>query len=316
MHLIANCFPSPSSLRTTATVEKRDHDLLKERELYDYQRYDCIHQVVTNKDPLPRIERPCFGWIVRAAHAYAAAKIGLLKSGDRLEALKNGVKEPPPRTIRDRMKETSEVVGTVVTATRRVKKGNVDKAASSVGHQIIRAAKHTGSVASEMLSDPVALERIAPGDWSGGVDEKVEQYTTRDYRAYVGLNRLTPQEAAYFEHFDSDHVFARARVAGLNPMTIRRVQTEDMQHQGWKPTDLHLKDADECLQDDTLQQAHQDSRLYMVDFKWLEDAPDAADGSRFVFIPKALFAIRKLFWRMSFPFFGTNNSSFTSILRI
>lgn len=292
MFRISSWLTSPAVLRNADNAEQRDSDIRKERELYDYQRYEHVHQIITNKNPLPVVERPCIGWITRAVYAFATVKIGLLGADERLKALRDGVNEPPPRTVKERIKETSEVVSTMASVTSMINSGQVDEAASAVGNDIIRTTKHTGRKAAELLEDHEERKLIVPTDWNDGLDETVELYATRDYRAYVGLNRMTPLEAAYFEHFDSDQVFSRARVAGLNPMTLRRVHPEDMVGDKWKPTDDHLRNADDALQNDSLQEALGDNRLYMVDYKWLENAPDASDGSRFVFIPKALFVIR------------------------
>jgi hypothetical protein len=125
------------------------------------------------------------------------------------------------------------------------------------------------------------------------VPEDVERELTKAYKAVVNYTKITVREKSYFEHFDEDDVFARARVAGVNPMALRAVKTEDMDGDKWMPTDETLRAASPCFLGDTLMEALAEDRLYIAQYDWLADAPDAADGGRFVHVPKALFAVRK-----------------------
>jgi arachidonate 15-lipoxygenase len=104
---------------------------------------------------------------------------------------------------------------------------------------------------------------------------------------YAALFKAIPLPAAAADYGD-DAVFARLRVAGANPLVIRRLDAPDAR---LPVGDAELKAA--TGDGDSLARAHAEGRLYLADYGALANLPpgDFPDGPKFVSPALALFAV-------------------------
>ncbi|MGK3962097.1 lipoxygenase family protein [Sorangium sp. So ce118] len=89
--------------------------------------------------------------------------------------------------------------------------------------------------------------------------------------------------------FRDDATFSRLRVAGLNPMIIRRVTAPNP---SFPVTDAHLR-AVPGFEGDSLEAARAEGRLYLADYSMVapKNADDWPDPGKFSHAPLALFAV-------------------------
>jgi arachidonate 15-lipoxygenase len=96
--------------------------------------------------------------------------------------------------------------------------------------------------------------------------------------------------------FQSDELFALQRVAGQNPVVLRRIEWNDAIEKRFPVSPAQYKSV--MGADDSLQEAGADGRLYLCDYRdSLEntiagDFPDFC-GQKFLYAPLALFALQK-----------------------
>lgn len=282
-----------SALPKTTVDNRRRSYIVKQQKLYDYVKYTKVRQFIHNKEPLPAAENPSFAWMLKALQAYLRAKSHLVGSRVRLQKMRDSSVQGLAGYILLSVLEISDVLRVMAIAAYYISTFQMDHAATFVGQNVTKSADHAAlSAEKNQMHGKQNATSLAP-NYIDGVDEKDEARATADYREFVGYSSLNEEERAFFDNFDCDQVFAHVRVAGPNPMSIRRVYPSDMSSESWKPTDKHLCDADDCLKNDTLETALSENRLYMLEYDWLKNVPDAEDGSRFIFVPKALFVIRK-----------------------
>lgn len=88
-------------------------------------------------------------------------------------------------------------------------------------------------------------------------------------------------------NYQNDDAFAWMRVAGPNPMVIRRLESA-LDH--FRVTDEHLQAAIPC---DTLGAAFAEGRVYLCDYKLLDNAEpnDFPHGQKYLYAPLALFVL-------------------------
>ena len=105
---------------------------------------------------------------------------------------------------------------------------------------------------------------------------------------YAALFR-TIEPPAIVETFQDDRVFARQRVAGPNPLAIRQVSDLDDR---FPVTEAIYRSV---LPDDHLEAAAQEGRLYLADYRELQDVQLGFFRSvpKFLSAPLALFAVEK-----------------------
>jgi arachidonate 15-lipoxygenase len=94
---------------------------------------------------------------------------------------------------------------------------------------------------------------------------------------------------AIVETFQDDGVFARQRVAGANPLVIRQVGALDDR---FPVTEAIFRSV---LPGDTLEAAGREGRLYLADYRELQDVQEGffRDTPKFLSAPLALFAVAK-----------------------
>jgi hypothetical protein len=289
-------FGAASSLPTPENFSARQADLSPARESYVYKPTTALPAAGTNAT-MPVAEFPDIAWFARAAGAVVATRVTLAGAPRRIRALAGGDSTPTAGLgPRETVAVAASTAGTLfkVTTALKVPGGNpsaaITNASTSVGSDLKASRDAVTDAVSEIEAESGGGALV--GEYGPDVPESIEMHATADYRAVVNYSGLADDDRAFFEHFDEDDVFARARVAGLNPMAIRAVRPDDMIGDKWMPTDQTLRAAGPAFATDTLEAAIADDRLYMVEYEWLANAPEAAKGDRFIHIPKALFAIR------------------------
>ena len=145
----------------------------------------------------------------------------------------------------------------------------------------VEAVARGGDAGAGALSELAAVVREAAGGGAG--DDRPE--SLEDY----GLLFRTIARPPIAETFRDDRVFARHRVAGPNPLTIRRVAGLDDR---FPVTDALFRSV---LPDDTLDAAAAEGRLYLADYRELAGVPRGLFRGvpKFVAAPLALFAVEK-----------------------
>jgi arachidonate 15-lipoxygenase len=300
----------PASVPSDANRATRQKDLEALRESYDYAQSPAMENLTVNKQPLPRAELPGLSWILNYVGIFARLKISLAGGPARVRALlattattttADGTAPPsatPSFASSDLAYELLKILPAAKTAVLQGSEAAVQQVQEYQGSQLYDIIDSNIHFVEEEQGhghpDRPLLQDADDRDAQCAAAERDEVYlATRDYRVMLDMDSLEAHEREYVDSFTSDTAFARARVAGLNPMSLRAVTAADMNQGigGWMPTDDHLQDAAATFAKDTLLAAREQNRLYMLEFKWLEAAPDSAQRDRFVFIPKALFAV-------------------------
>jgi arachidonate 15-lipoxygenase len=88
--------------------------------------------------------------------------------------------------------------------------------------------------------------------------------------------------------YDKDEVFAEMRVAGPNPLMIRRIDRLD-------DFPVGEKDYQSVLPGDSLEAAGKEGRLYLADYSSLDgiESGTYGDGKKYPYAPRALFAVHR-----------------------
>src|SRR5262249_45686460 len=95
---------------------------------------------------------------------------------------------------------------------------------------------------------------------------------------------------AIVRDYHDDSVFAEMRVAGPNPIMIRRVAELDDR---FPVTEEHYLAS---RRNDTLEAAKQEGRLFLADYKILEEVENGRfpDAPKYIYAPLALFVVDKI----------------------
>jgi arachidonate 15-lipoxygenase len=198
---------------------------------------------------------------------------------------------------------------------------------SSVAHDVASTVQAAvGTVATRfgsVGSGDGSVGRLAPSDDFRGahpaLPESLEQFGANlkstlgellhflvseifeSFLKYVGLYGQASNLSSYQAQFQllplprdagvalDDLVFARLRVAGPNPVVLRRIVTPDSR---FPITDAHYRSV--MSEDDSLDLAGKEGRLYLADYKVLEGAQAGTFPTQKYFTsPLALFAVPK-----------------------
>lgn len=95
-------------------------------------------------------------------------------------------------------------------------------------------------------------------------------------------------------NFREDKIFARMRVAGPNPIMIKKVVSlgDNILSDDFPVKESEFK-AVHGFENDTMERAMGENRLYMVDYKALEEMDPGSfpEGQKYIYAPKALFSV-------------------------
>lgn len=303
--------PAPSS----PDAAKRAQQVSKQREDYEFSSSNVLESVVLNKG-VPRAELPTFGWLVAAVSVKMQIEGHLSQARTNLRALVGKERDNDP-AYPGRALRTVTALGRAMRnpeksiesdAHFRKLRQSVVKLTAEASKEKVLAGKTTlpgGRVEfDDGISEPEASKEkvlagktTSPGgrvEFDGGINESDK---TQEYRAAVDWEEMTEAERAFMENFDSDRVFARARVAGLNPMALRRVGETDVSEEGWMLRDEHLQavcslvDGGGGFETDTVLEAIEEKRLFMVSYPWLEKMKERPEEKRYVYSPVAVFCV-------------------------
>jgi arachidonate 15-lipoxygenase len=296
----------PASVPSDADRATRQQYLEAVREHYDYAQSPAMDNLTMNKQPLPHAEMPGLSWILTYIGIFARLKISLAGGPARVRALLPSTDGTAPPTATTPSFASSDLAYEILKILPAAKTAVLEGSDAAIQ----QVQEYQGCQLYDIIDSNIDFveehghaHHVVPPLQGDGDDEAAQcaaaaehdevYLATRDYRVMLDLDSLEPQDREYFDNFTSDTAFARARVAGLNPMSLRAVTAADMDlgNAGWMPTDTHLQDAAATFAKDTLLAAREQNRLYMLEFKWLEAAPDSTQRDRYVFIPKALFAV-------------------------
>jgi hypothetical protein len=296
--MLWNPLARPASLPTNRDREARQHDLADARLVYDYAPSTAVKHIVVNKSPLPRAELPGVAWRFLAARVVLRIK-NSFKGGTSAFAAPIRPRSAIADPLRSGLRALESGLATIsiyILSSLLIAIPSERLSASlrtRISAFLFEAIDKRVAVVKAVLEARAADEATCRSHDEHTSTHSPEFAATKDFQALVDVEHMGYAERSYYQDFSSDKVFARARVAGLNPMSLRAVTAADMDsaRTGWMPTDDHLKRASPAFFSDSLAQAREDSRLYMLDHKWLEEAPDSKTDSRFVFIPTTLFAV-------------------------
>ncbi|MBY0512807.1 MAG: hypothetical protein K2P78_02730 [Gemmataceae bacterium] len=151
-----------------------------------------------------------------------------------------------------------------------------------------RLRQMANPLADAALGTGTAVRAVATmvGELVGLQQESRRLMTLDDYNALFHIIGLPP----ICKDFEKDETFAELRLAGPNPMMIRRVDAVDSR---FPVTDAHFQVA---LPGDTLAAAGAEGRLFLVDYRELDGLETAlAPGGqqKYLYAPLALFAVNK-----------------------
>jgi arachidonate 15-lipoxygenase len=288
-------FARPASLPTDANRQARQRDLAAARLRYDYEPAQAADHIVITKAPLPRAELPGMLWNFLAARMVLRVKKSI-NGGNVTRKMTTSSSSGRRRFGADMLALMRRVTYAAEDALATLRIFVLSSVLIAIPSEVLgRRIRDAISASVFKKMDKRVAQVIASleDDAKNQIPESPEFGATDDYKELVDLENMSYVERSYYENFASDAVFARARVAGLNPMTLRAVTVADMDTSktGWMPTDMHLRQASSAFARDSLLEAQAQHRLYILDYKWLEDAPDSACDARCVFVPKALFAV-------------------------
>ena len=157
-----------------------------------------------------------------------------------------------------------------------------------------RLREMSNPLASAALGTGTAVRAVASvvGELVGLQQESRRLMTLDDYNSLFHIIGLPP----ICKDFEKDSTFAELRLAGPNPVMIRRVEGVDSR---FPVTDEHFQVA---LPGDTLAAAGAEGRLFLVDYRELDGMATAlAPGGqqKYLYAPLALFAVSKVTRRLT-----------------
>ena len=185
-----------------------------------------------------------------------------------------------PRRDRFPIDFTTMVLGKVITNV-----ANEADADSSVRRSLRQAAN---PIADALLAGSTVVRGVA-GLVSQAIGLQAESgrlQSIDDFNALFHVIGLPP----IAKDFEKDSTFAELRLAGPNPVLIRRIDKPDDR---FPVTDAHFQIA---LPDDTLAAAGAEGRLFLVDYAPLDGAENGIAPSgvkKYLYAPLALFAANK-----------------------
>ncbi len=173
--------------------------------------------------------------------------------------------------------EVAEVMVTLEVNSRKIQLDQERSSPAHPEHQGTRARIRSGAMNAAAI-----MQHLTDFVMDGGVTGRPESID--DYARLFQEIRRPAGTSVY----DDDGVFARMRVAGPNPMTIRRVASLDDR---FPVTDEQLQAA--LGPGDSLARAGEEGRLYLADYSALAGAQPGTfpRGRKYLSAPLALFAV-------------------------
>jgi arachidonate 15-lipoxygenase len=298
-----------AALPTDADRAARQRALDRVREVYDYERAPALRNVIISKKELPFAELPSLGWILSFLRIFMHLKASLAAAPARLWTSRvagggadgsDAGSPPPSLPPQPSSSGTSELVyemwsmiPAAKTALWQGSEAAIQQIEAEHGQRLYDIIDANVATIRELRQQQPDAVQTTRDPSHGAVERSDVARETSEHHAMVDMDDLSAEDRAFFDSFTSDASFARARVAGLNPMSLRAVTHADMDDPNgeWLPIDDHLRDAAPGFDGDTLVGACEQNRLYILEYKWLEAAPECLQQDRYVFIPKALFAV-------------------------